>query len=883
MSELIVPNGNWQTEVNRLRQAGYALPNNPVMARIEAKKVADTVSSGSLADMANRKLAADMNRRKAASTRAFTAGTVRTGSDLQMALPKVRQPLSSLMDKGIPFNINDPKELIELRRWARLFYSTHDLVPLLIDLYSKFPVTGMTFSCKDPLIQKFYEQMFMDELNYEEFLPDAILREYFIAGEVTTLAHFDESLGIWSSEEVLNPDMVAVNKSMFINEERVQLLVKELVESLRDGPHNQLGMDERPSEKLQRNSEYQNLVKYYPEMIEAATRDDGLDLSDALVSRMVNRASPWDDRGTPMLLRSFRTLLMEESLNAAQDAVADRLYSPLILATMGIENMGDGQPWIPSQDELENLRNDMQSALAADFKLMVHNFGVNMQSILGRESVPNFDSDYDRVDAKLMQAWGIGQALIMGGSGAGGAYASSALNREVCEQLMRGVQNKVKRHMRKRMEVIAEAQEHYDYELKNGERVPLYREIVEEDEYGEQRIVRVPKLLIPEVKFSSLNLRDESVERAFMMELKQMGVPIADRELAINVDIDFEQNLQQEEEETISKGIAKARAFKKMQDICDQEGLPYPPELAAHLEATLQLREMLAQTRMVEDQEKMMGQQIAAASPAGMVGALPQDGQPAPNQQDQAAQGMPMGMPLDQAMMMGQEVEQGIDPTLQQPPAPAMPDAQMGTDPSMSMVAALIQPEQSQAVGQNQEGSDVTPPMMSGPGNVSMMDPSMTDRETDVIAELPRNRTRPFQSDEMRDNSPRRPGSAGKKAIGMKAPPPSKSEKTAAARWAARVHKGPSSVGSLRKAGEEAVESAIRRRELVAKHSSTPSVSALIKDPNFYRILNMGGYRNQIQSDYPEIRAGGADESARLLREMVEQYEDATGVSPVWD
>ncbi len=41
---------------------------------------------------------------------------------------------------------------------------------------------------------------------------------------------------------------------------------------------------------------------------------------------------------------------------------------------------------------------------------------------------------YPGARAKLMQAWGIGSALIMGGTGAGGAYASSALNREVCEQ-----------------------------------------------------------------------------------------------------------------------------------------------------------------------------------------------------------------------------------------------------------------------------------------------------------------------------------------------------------------------------------------------------------------------------------------------------------------
>lgn len=837
--------GNWQSEVNKLRTAGFALPRNPVMARLEARKVADAVGSGSLTDIMNRKAASDMARSRLSATRGATGGMFKTGSDLQMALPKIRQPLSSLMDKGIPFNVSDPKELIELRRWCRLFYSTHDLVPLLIDIYSKFPVTGLEFQSKDPLIEKFYTEMFLDDLNYEEFLPDAIGREYFVAGEVTTLAHFNESLGVWSSEEVINPDMIAVSKSLFVEQERVQLLVKELVETLRTGPGGRPDTEERPSERLERTWEYQQLQKYYPEIIQAAARDDGLDISDALVSRLVNRASPWDLRGTPPLLRSFRTLLMEESLNAAQDAVADRLYSPMVLATMGIENMGDGEPWIPSQAELDDLRNDMQSALAADFKLLVHNMGVQVTSVFGRESVPNFDQDYDRIDAKLMQAWGIGQALIMGGTGAGGAYASSALNREVCEQLMVGFQKKVIRHMRKRMEIIAEAQEHYDYELKGGLRVPLYREIVEEDEEtGEQRIVRVPKLLIPEVKFATLNLRDEATERQFIMELKQMGVPVSDKALAINIEVDFEQELEREAQETVDKMMAKAQAFKKAQDLCDLEGLPYPPELTAHLEATLQLRQMLGQTQMMDDQVKQMDMQTKAMSPAGQAGAMPGQAAPPPPD-DGSGGGAPAG---GDAQMMG-----------------GMPgDPSMGTDPSMMQGAS--------------------PPMASGPSGAPMADPSMMGGGGGV--EPPMNRTRPEESDEMRANSPR---AASRR-------------KTASQRWADRVHGesspagkrskdrkptkfelGPSSVGNARHASEGDVEAAVQRREMFARHSGTPLVSQLVKDPDFYRMVNAGGLQNQIQSDWPEIRAGNAKESEGLLRELLERYEHCTRVAPTWD
>lgn len=789
--------GGADNEMRRLRASGYSLPNSPTQARKAAVQVRDRVSNPG-------QMEADM-KAQAAHMRRSRMANLRTGSDMTIALPKVRQPLSSLQDKNIPWNMSDPKEQTDARTWARLFYSTHDLIPLLVDIYAKFPVVGLEFQSKDPKIEQFYSEMFLNDLNYEEFLPDCLGREYFISGEVTTLAHFNESLGVWSSEEVLNPEMVRVSKSIFHEEERVQLAVKDMVEGLRQG--GPLGSThESPSERKERTYEYQQLVKNYPEIIRAAEQDDGLDISEALWSRLVNRASPWDTRGTPFLMRSFRTLMMEESLNAAQDSVADRLYSPLILATLGIQDMGDGEPWIPDLGELSDLREDFQSALAADFKLMVHHFGLDVKPVFGRESVPRFDQDYDRIDAKLMQAWGIGQALIMGGTAAAGTYASSALNREVCEQLMAGFQRKVTRHIRKRMEIIAEAQEHYDYELKGGIRRPLYREVVEEDENGEQRIVRLPKLLIPEIKFRSLNLRDESTERQFISELKQMGVPISDKSLAVNIAVDFDQELQRQTEEMVTKQVAEAESMAKTQKICDEKKIPYPAWLVQALTQTLMLRQQLAQTKMLEGQEEMQEQQMDQMSPAGQLGLIP-------GTQDMS--GM-MGGGGDPGMGGGDPMMGGADPM-------------GGGDPMM--------------------GAD---PMGGG-------DPM------EASAEPPRNRARPEISDEMQAGAPR----AAKK-VGKNIRPLSKFEK------------GPSSYGAVRSASTDRVQAAIRRRELMAKHPA-PTVSTLIQDPEFYELVHGTQYADQIQSDWPEIEAGGAQESAALLRDMIEQYTDATGIEPEWD
>lgn len=844
---------NWSNEVSKLRKMGASMPYSPTQARTEARAMQESVN--------NRSLIASMNRSRIGNYRGrqFTAFQ---GTNMQIALPKVRQPLGSLADKGIPFNVDDDEELKDIRRWSRLFYATHDLVPLLIDIYSKFPVVGLEFQSKDPLIQRFYEDMFLGELNYLEFLPDQLGREYFTVGEVTSLAHFNESLGIWSSEEILNPDMLKVSRSLFVQQDRVQLLVKEMVENLRSGPDGNAGMSdtgETPSERLQRNKEYQDLVKYYPEIIEAAAQNDGLDISDALISRIVNRSTPWAKRGTPHLLRSFRTLMTEESLMAAQDAVADRLYSPLVLATLGIENMGDGEPWIPDQGELDDARDDLQAALAADFRLMVHNFGLKVENVFGRESVPNLDSDFDRVQAKLLQAWGIGEALISGGTG--GAYASSALNREFVTQMMVGFQNSLRRHIIKRAEVIAEAQGHYDYDLKGGQRVPIYREIVETDpETGEEYIRKVPKLLIPEVKFSTLNLRDEAQERAFISQLKAMGVPVSDKTLAVNIDMQFDQELERQADESVAKLMATAQAMKKVQDLCDAQNLPYPPELAQHLMSTLQLRQGKTQTELgeaqavageaqaelqteqIEMQKAMMEQQMMGAgmAPAGPGGPPP----PPPGPEEAEAQ----AMAEEQGGGMQAPAEgPNVSPlSAQGPGAPGPGNPPAGYYASITGNLNRI------------NGPHGSPPAGSPPsGGVGPeLPPGVTEP-----TEVPRNRQRPVESDTMRSNTPKQVG-------------------------ANRFERGPSSYKRSLQASEEEVENQVRRLETVASWEFTPArhpkVSDLVNDPKFYRALNMQTYQGQLQADWPEILAGGAADSKQILDDMLGLFYEIYGVEPEW-
>ena len=143
--------------------------------------------------------------------------------------------------------------------------------------------------------------------------------------------------------------------------------------------------------------------------------------------------------------------------------------------------------------------------------------------------------------------------------------------------------------------------------------------------------------------------------------------------------------------------------------------------------------------------------------------------------------------------------------------------------------------------------------------------------------EIPRNRQRPAESDTMRGNTPKQVGASRRKRT-------RKGQEEA--RRLSKFETGPSSYGSSRTASEEEVENQVRRLETVASWDFSvarhPRVEDLVQDPKFYRALNMQTYQGQLQADWPEILAGGAQDSKRILDDMLGTFYEIYGVEPQW-
>jgi hypothetical protein len=315
-------------------------------------------------------------------------------------------------------------------------------------------------------------------------------------------------------------------------------------------------------------------------------------------------------------------------------------------------------------------------ALAADFRLLVHHFGLDIENVFGREAMPRLGEDYDRIERKLLQAWGIGEALVSGGTGA--PYASSALNQEFVTQLMSSWQKWVKKHYRERALIVAEAQEHFDYESAGKVRVPIMEEVLEVDENGKEYIRKRPKLLIPDLKFATINLRDENVERQFLQTLKMSGVPISDQSLMVNIPIEFKEELEQVSKEKMAKAIAEAQFNFDLYQSLTLRGLPIPPELAM---------------MMAPPQAPMVGPG-AAGSMAAPPGMLPPGSTGQEDMSEQAAEDPTMGgtvppggaaavggaMPMMQSMPVSDITSPPATPNLT--PNLIMPPAIPGTEPT---------------------------------------------------------------------------------------------------------------------------------------------------------------------------------------------------------
>lgn len=512
-------------------------------------------------------LKSGMHFNRLKKTSAVSSGMGTNGGSLDMAMSRPRDPMWYWRENNIPFDFTEPDQLKKIRDFCRLLYITHPIIAACVDIFSKMPLQGMHFECKDDQLTDFYNGLFIDQLHYDQHLVK-LGRQYWILGEIFSMGSWNENLGIWDDEQLIHPDNIDIEASLFVKDNRYLM---RLPESLRN-----ILVQRTP------HYDYQQLVSNYPELLQYVNEDQKMPISNYILHHMKFDSDDFSERGVSILMRCFRSIIQEEMLNAAQDAISERLYTPLIIAKLGASasDLGTDSPWVPTEDEKMNFNSALNSALMADFRIMTTHFATDIEQVFGRENMPDFTNDFDRLEDRILMSFGLSKTMLTGAS-AGETYAADALNRDVVTQLLTHFQKKLQAFVYERAAIVAEAQEHYDYEVRNGQRYLITEEIWEiDEETGEDRLVEKPKLLVPELKFDILNLSDKETERQFLMGLSQTpDVPVPVRTLLQAADLDYDEVIEQVSQERVDLAVAEQQTRQDIYKTLKRKGLPIDPAL----------------------------------------------------------------------------------------------------------------------------------------------------------------------------------------------------------------------------------------------------------------------------------------------------------------
>ena len=267
---------------------------------------------------------------------ASSSGGWRGSNDSTRQLPEVYSPL------WLNSNLSLPRDRPTINAWSRSFFALNPIVHNAITLHSTYPIAKLNIKCKNPKVEKFFNQM-IEEIDLMNMCVLAA-QEYWILGEAFVYAELDESLGKWARLMILNPDYVNVQRNVIAAEPIISL---------------------RPDENLRRvvfgntQSDIVQRKQLDPSIVEHVRRNENIPLNNFYVHHMARRISPYEIRGTGLPVSCFRALMLWDKLrecygtehgiltNYGWKKIFDIIevredYTPDRLKTVGVEHDDNG-------------------------------------------------------------------------------------------------------------------------------------------------------------------------------------------------------------------------------------------------------------------------------------------------------------------------------------------------------------------------------------------------------------------------------------------------------------------------------------------------------------------------------------------------------------
>jgi len=466
------------------------------------------------------------------------------GASVDRVAPEVYSPLYTMA------NLNLPRDRITVNAWIRNFFILHPIVRNAITLHATYPISKMNIKCPDKKINQFFEDM-IEEMDLMGSVGDLAL-EYWKMGEAIPYGEWDGDQGKWSRVVIQNPDYIIIKKAVLSGEPVVLLRPDQTLKSL--------VASSNPSD-LQMLEQIPEKILYH------IRRGENIPLDNFNVSHLKMTSSPYDIRGTSIIVSVFKDLMLYDKIRECKFAQADGMINPITLIKVGGNADGD---YRATQEDLEYFRDIFeQSQYDHDFKLVTH-AGVTVDRVGFSGHVLEIASDMELIIKNIYTGLMVPPALIDSESS---VYSSASIGLEVLRQRYFNFRNMLARWIENKIFApVSEAHGFYTYEGGNK------------------------KLIIPEVEWNKMNLYDLQdyitnlsnllgAEKVSVQTMyKSMGLSYEDEKVKMRREL-IDQAIKLKEEQTLqTMNLNQLRTLdpeKPILETIPELGLESPPEVAS--------------------------------------------------------------------------------------------------------------------------------------------------------------------------------------------------------------------------------------------------------------------------------------------------------------
>lgn len=350
-------------------------------------------------------------------------------------------------------------------------------------------------------------------------------------------AELDESSGKWKKIIIQNPDYIRIKKSVLSGEPVISLRADETLQ--------RLVFSNNPAEVQIRSQIPENILYY----IRAG---QPIPLDNFNVSHLKMTASPYDLRGTSIIVSVFKDIMRYDKIMECKFAQADGMINPITVIKVGGNADGD---YRATQEDIEYYRQLFEEAqFDKDFKLITH-AGITVERIGYSGQIIDESQDLAFIVKNIYTGLMIPPAVV---DTEGSVYNSASIGLEVLRQRYFNFRNMMARWLTNK--IFAPISEINDfYEFKDG----------------------VKKLIVPEIEYNHMNLydlQDYITNITGLAQNKQVSLQTLYRSLGLNYEEErikirqeiINETIREKEVENLKKmSITELRALDPEKEISE--------------------------------------------------------------------------------------------------------------------------------------------------------------------------------------------------------------------------------------------------------------------------------------------------------------------------